>query len=169
MDFDIQGSLFPNLTTLITQLLATGVLVYFFLKFLWDPFCEMMAKRATFIEGNINEAKEINEQAKVHIQESERLAKEGAIEYKEIVEKAKEDGQKVKNTIIEEAKKEAAIKIVQADQQIESKKQKVREEMKQEMVDVAFEVAKKVIDKEIDQETNKKLIEDFVNEVEQYE
>ena len=33
---DIAGKLFPNLTTLIVQLLSTGVLLLIFKKFLWN-------------------------------------------------------------------------------------------------------------------------------------
>ena len=166
MDFDIKGSLFPNPTTLIVQLMATAILVFFFVKFLWKPMVAFMAKRALYIEGNINEAKELNEKAKVHIQKSQQLARDGALEYKEIVERAKEDGQKVKASLVEEGKKEAENKILQANRRIESEKQKAQDDMKQEIVDIALEAAKQIIDKEIDEDSNRKLINDFINEVE---
>ena len=42
---DIAGKLFPNLTTLIVQLLSTGVLLLIFKKFLWKNVMEYFAKR----------------------------------------------------------------------------------------------------------------------------
>ena len=60
---DIAGKLFPNLTTLIVQLLSTGVLLLIFKKFLWKNVMEYFAKRADYIESTINEAKEMNEKA----------------------------------------------------------------------------------------------------------
>ena len=36
MDIDIASKLFPNITTLIVQLLATGVMLCIFKKFLWN-------------------------------------------------------------------------------------------------------------------------------------
>ena len=47
---DIAGKLFPNLTTLIVQLLSTGVLLLIFKKFLWKNVMEYFAKRADYIE-----------------------------------------------------------------------------------------------------------------------
>ena len=44
---DIAGKLFPNLTTLIVQLLSTGVLLLIFKKFLWKNVMEYFAKRVT--------------------------------------------------------------------------------------------------------------------------
>ena len=37
---DIAGKLFPNLTTLIVQLLSTGVLLLIFKKYLWKNVME---------------------------------------------------------------------------------------------------------------------------------
>ena len=45
---DIAGKLFPNLTTLIVQLLSTGVLLLIFKKFLWKNVMEYFAKRADY-------------------------------------------------------------------------------------------------------------------------
>ena len=56
MSIDIAGKLFPNITTLIIQLLSTGVLLFFFKKFLWIPMQAYFAKRADFIETQIQEA-----------------------------------------------------------------------------------------------------------------
>ncbi len=71
MNIDIAGKLFPNITTIIIQLLATGVMVAVFKKYLWSTVKEFMEKRAQIIEDHLNEAKQTNEKAKVFIQESE--------------------------------------------------------------------------------------------------
>ena len=47
---DIAGKLFPNLTTLIVQLLSTGVLLLIFKKFLWKNVMEYFAKREDYLE-----------------------------------------------------------------------------------------------------------------------
>ena len=57
IDVDVAGKLFPNIATLIIQLCSTGVLLLVFKKFLWVPMQEYFAKRANFIESQINEAK----------------------------------------------------------------------------------------------------------------
>ncbi|WP_041137984.1 F0F1 ATP synthase subunit B [Beduini massiliensis] len=165
MDINIAGKLFPNITTLIVQLCSTGIMLLVFKKYLWSTIREYMAKRAEAIEGNITEARQMNEQAKVFVQESEQQAREAAKEYRATIQKAKEDAAKVKEGILAEAAQEAKIKIEQADREIEAEKLKAKEEMKQEIIEVAFEVAEKVMNKEVDEKTNKDMVDEFIDDL----
>lgn len=165
MSIDIAGKLFPNITTLIVQLLSTGVLLFFFKKYLWVPMQNYFAKRADFIESQINEAKNMNERARVLMEESDQQAKESAKEYRGIVEKAKVDALKVRDDIIVEARKEAASKIKQAEQEIAAEKEEARKEMKEEMIDIAMEVATKIMNKDMNSKENQKLVKEFVDKV----
>lgn len=165
MEVDIAGKLFPNVATMIVQLLSTGILFYFFMKFLYGPLQTYLGKRASFIEQNINEAKDMNAKAKVHMEESEKLAKVGALEYREVVEKAKTDAQAQKEKILDEARAEASYRLEQAAKQIESEKVKAQENMRKEMVEIALSATKKVVEKEIDEEKNRDLITAFIDEV----
>lgn len=165
VQIDIAGKLFPLPETMIVQLLATGVLFYFFKKFLYGPLQTYLGKRAEFIESNINEAKDMNAKAKVQMEQSEKLAKVTALEYREVVEKAKQDAQAQGAKIIEEAKISASHRLEQAEKQIESEKEKAKAEMRQEMVEIAMEATKKIVQKEMDEKTNRELIDEFVNEV----
>ncbi len=163
IDVDVAGKLFPNIATLIIQLCSTGVLLLVFKKFLWVPMQEYFAKRANFIESQINEAKEMNEKAKTYMLESEQQARESAKEYRDIVEKAKSDALKVR--IVEKAKAEATAKIDQAQREIEAEKQQAKEEMKEEMVNVAIEIASKIVAKDMNTTKNQEMVEDFVKKV----
>ena len=154
---DIAGKLFPNLTTLIVQLLSTGVLLLIFKKFLWKNVMKYFAKRADYIESTINEAKEMNEKASTNLETAEKEARQ-----------AKDDGQKVKQQIIDQANEEARAKIEQAQKEIETEKKQAQADMKQEIVDVAIEVATKVMNKEMNEEINKGLVEEFVDDVVNY-
>lgn len=162
---DIQLKLFPNVTTIIIQLLSTGVLFFIFKKYLWIPVQKYFAARADFIEGTVNEAKSMNDKAKDLMEESEEQARQAAVQYREIVELAKEDALKTKATIQEEAKQEYKAKIDQARREIETEKAQAKAAMKQEIVEVAIDVATKVMNKDMDTKTNKALVEDFVEEV----
>lgn len=93
---DIASKLFPNVTTIIIQLLSTGVLLLVFKKYLWVPVQNYFAKRAEFIEGTVNEAKDMNEKARALMEESEEQARQAAVQYREIVNLAKEDALKNK-------------------------------------------------------------------------
>lgn len=165
MDIDIAGKLFPNITTLIIQLLSTGVMLFVFKKFLWTPVQAYFEKRADFIETQIDEAKGMNEKAKTFMVESEKQARESAQEYRDIVERAKSDALKVRDDIIIEARKEAASKIAQAEKEIAAEKVQARDDMKEEIVDIAMYVATKIMKKEMNTKENEKLVDEFVKEV----
>ena len=162
---DIASKLFPNVTTIIIQLLSTGVLLFVFKKYLWVPVQNYFAKRAEFIEGTVNEAKDMNEKARKLMEESEEQARQAAVQYREIVNLAKEDALKTKATIQEQANQEYKAKLDQARREIEAEKVQAKAAMKQEIVEVAIYVASKVMNKEMDTKTNKALVEDFVEEV----
>jgi len=165
MSIDIAAKLFPNITTLIVQLLSTGVLLFFFKKFLWVPMQAYFAKRADFIEAQINEAKDMNEKARALMEESDQQARESAKEYREIVERAKTDALKVRDDIIVEARKEAASKMKQAEQEIAAEKDEARKEMKEEMIEIAMEMATKIMNKEMNSKENQQLVEEFIDKV----
>ena len=162
---DIAGKLFPNLTTLIVQLLSTGVLLIIFKKFLWNYVMQYFSKRADYIESTIQYANTMNEEASKNFEIAEKQAREAAAKYREIVDLAKEDGQKIKQQIVDEANVEAKAKIEQAQKEIETEKQQAKDSLKEEIVDVAIEVATKVMNKEMNKDINKELVENFVDEV----
>lgn len=166
MDIDVAGKLFPNLTTILIQLAATGVMLFFFKKFLWVPMQEYFAKRADIIESNITNAKNMQEQAKAFVDESEEQSRQAAVDYRNIMEQAKQDAIKTKDGILKDAKQEAKEKIEQASKEIEAEKQAAQKDMKAEIVKVAIDVAAKVVDKEMDTKANEQLIENFIKEVE---
>ena len=86
-------------TVAIYGLLSTGVLLLIFKKFLWKNVMEYFAKRADYIESTINEAKEMNEKASTNLETAEKEAREAASKYREILDQAKDDGQKVKQEL----------------------------------------------------------------------
>ena len=133
---DIAGKLFPNLTTLIVQLLSTGVLLLIFKKYLWKNVMEYFAKRANYIESTINEAKEMNEKASANLETAEKEAREAASKYRDILDQAKDDGQKVRQQIIDQANEEARAKIEQAQKEIENVKLKFEIEKEEYNKDV---------------------------------
>ena len=153
MDIDIASKLFPNITTLIVQLLATGVMLCIFKKFLWKPVQDYFAKRADYIEGTVNDAKNMQQKAKALMEESEEQSRAAAKEYRNIVEKAKVDAGKTRDSIIEKAN------------EIEAEKIAAKAEVKNEIVNIAIDVASKIMNQEMDQKANEKLVDEFIKEI----
>ena len=98
---DIAGKLFPNVTTIIVQLLSTGVLFLVFKKYLWVPVQNYFAKRADYIEGTVKEAEQMNKKAKALMEESQEQARQAAIEYREIETEKLQAKAEMKQEIVE--------------------------------------------------------------------
>ena len=111
MSIDVAGKLFPNLATIVIQLISTGVLLIIFKKFFWIPVQKYFQKRADFIESQIEDARTSQEKAKQLMLESEEQARQSAKEYHDIIEKAKDDALRVRDDLLTKAKEEAARKI----------------------------------------------------------
>lgn len=165
MSIDVAGKLFPNLATIVIQLLSTAVLLIIFRKFFWAPTQKYFQKRADFIESQIQDAKTSQQKAKQLMLESEEQARQSAKEYHDIIEQAKNDALKIHEDLVAKAKEEAARKLEQAEREIEVEKQQAREDMKKEMVNIAIEAATKVMSKEMDSKENQQMVEDFVDQV----
>ena len=67
LNIDIQGNLLPNLLTMITQLLATLLIFLMFKKFLWKPVREILAKRSSAMQGELDTARKYSEEAKADL------------------------------------------------------------------------------------------------------
>ncbi len=165
MGIDIAGKLFPNITTLVVQLLATGVMLLIFKKFLWKPVQDYFAKRAEYIESTMTDAATMKDEAKKFVEESEKQARDAAVQYQTIVNKAKDDANVIKQNIIDEANQAAKAKMEQANREIEYQKEAAKAEIREEIVNVAIDVATKVMEKEIDTDTNRAMIDEFVDDV----
>lgn len=165
MGIDIAGKLFPNITTLVVQLLATGVMLLIFKKFLWKPVQDYFAKRAEYIESTMTDAATMKDEAKKFVEESEKQARDAAVQYQTIVNKAKDDANVIKQNIIDEANQAAKVKMEQANREIEYQKEAAKAEIREEIVNVAIDVATKVMEKEIDTDTNRAMIDEFVDDV----
>jgi len=162
---DIASKLFPNLTTWSVQLVATFIMLCIFKKFLWKPMMDFFAARADAIEKNINDAKDMRDQAQALMEESNAQARDAAVQYRDIIERAKDDAKKQSQVILDEADAEARKKLAAAREEIESEKAQARDQMKEEIVSIATEVAEKIMAKEITSSTNDEMVKAFVDEV----
>lgn len=134
---DIFSKLMPNLQTLITQLIATGIIFLVYRKFLHQPVLNFLDKQADdlreaerHVEAIENEAREreeaLNKEREEAIESLERMRKNSRQEISEEREK-----------MLEQARAESERITAEANERIE----KTREEMMKEVEDYALELA----------------------------
>ncbi len=82
-----------------------------------------------------------------------------------IVKEAREEGQNLKNELIEEGKRQSAQLLENAKHDMEMQKAKMMEEMRSEIVDTAIAAAEKVLQNNVDPDAERQSINSFVKEV----
>lgn len=161
----ILSKLWPNPMDVVAQLIATFILFLVIRHFVWDKFKAFLDERATFIETQINDAKEAKRLADESLIDTKNEYAKAAREYQTIVERAKQDALLMKEQLVLNGKQEAEALLNQAKLEVEMERLRLQKDIKQEIVEVALEAARKVIDEELDTNKHRQLVEDFVKEV----
>lgn len=139
------------------------VLIGFF--FAYKPVKEYIKKRGDYIEGNIKKAEERELKTRNIVSQAEENVKNSQKEALLIIEKAKDDALKEKEQIIAEAKNEAQKQIEKAQIDIASEIEKSKDDIHKEIVDVALSASSKILGRSLNDEDNKRLIDDFINDL----
>ncbi|MCR4871394.1 MAG: F0F1 ATP synthase subunit B [Atopobiaceae bacterium] len=165
MDIEVAEQLFPNILTIVTQLCATGVLLFFAVKFLWTPGREMLAKRQELMQSRLTDAEKLKEAAaeeKAHA-DMELRAMQNRV--KDMIENAKDEANTEKERILEEANRQAEATLERANATIEKQKEEMRRDLQKEIVDVALAASTKLMGRDELEEQDARALESFVKEI----
>ena len=118
--------------------------------------------RVKYVQTNINEAEKQNKEAELNKQIANDELFAARQEAIEIIEKAKEQAEIVRNQKVDEAQLEAQKIISNTKNEMIAQKSKFEEDSKKEIIDIALIAAQKIIEKEVDNKTNREIIENFI-------
>ena len=162
---DFTSKLIPNWPSFVAQVGALIVLITVVIIFAYKPVKKIIAKRQDYIENNIKEA----EKSKAVWQENELKSKETVLASErtaaDIVAEAKNDAQKERAVILEQAQNEAIKMKKDAENDIARMEIEAQEQIKKEIVTVALDASSELLGREVSSKDNARLIEEFVEEV----
>ena len=161
---DVSAKIFPNIGSLVVQLLATIILVFFVVKFFWKPIKKNIDIRREYIKNNVDEAGKLKEEAEINLNTSKTKIKEATVQARRKIEEAEAEALLVRQKIIKDAELEAQRKIQIAEEQIVKEREEAEQEIREEIVTVAMEAAGKIIEREISKEDNERLVREFLEE-----
>lgn len=148
--------------TLIGQLIAFALFVWFCMTYVWPPIIKAIEERQASIANALASAEAAKkEQADTKILVDQEL-NEAKIKAQEIVELAN----KRRNEILEDVKAEAeALKakiIAQGYADIETERKRVQEELRVKVASLAIAGAEKIVGRSIDEAANNDIIDKLV-------
>jgi F-type H+-transporting ATPase subunit b len=155
-----------NITvTLLAQMIAFALLIWFVNKVMWGPLSGIMEARQKRIADGLAAAEKGKHE--------EELAKKKAVEVlKEAKEQAAEvvaQGQKRASEIVEEAKETARAEgeriVTAANAEIEREINQAKEALRAQVASIAVAGAEKVLKREIDAKSHDALLNDLAAEI----
>ncbi len=146
----------------VNFLILITVLVYFGRK----PIREYFKKRTELIEKSLKEAEEARVFAKKALDEVQERLRNTDREIKEIIEGAKQAGEREKEALIAEGERLRQKIIEQAKTNIEFELEKAKKEIKSEAALIAIELAERQIKEKLGREEQEALIEEYIQKLE---
>ena len=165
VNLDVQGSLMPNLYTMIVQLCATLIIFLCIKKWLWKPVKNILAKRADAMQASLDSAFEQNEEARVNLEASRKELNDAKESSREIIDAARQEAVNLKNEIVSDAKRQAQAKLDQADEKIARAKADAQSDLHDEMVSVAMAAVSKLLDEKATSKDDEEAIDKYIKEV----
>ena len=165
VNFDVQGSLMPNLYTMIVQLCATLIIFLCIKKWLWKPVKNILAKRADAMQASLDSAFEQNEEARVNLEAIRKELNDAKESSREIIDAARQEAVNLKNEIVSDAKRQAQAKLDQADEKIARAKADAQSDLHDEMVSVAMAAVSKLLDEKATSKDDEEAIDKYIKEV----
>ena len=151
--------------TLVGQLLAFILFVWFCMKYVWPPMLKILEEREKEIADGLNAASEGRRELEEANARKEEILGEAKKEAADLVGQANQRA----NQLVEEAKtiaQEEAEKIkVSAQNDIEQSAKRAREELRSEVATLAVAGAEKILNSEIDEKKNSELIDELTKEL----
>lgn len=161
----IKGSITPELSAFIAQLIATGILVFVFKMFFWKPLIEFSQKRRAYIKAQYDDVENLKRESETFILNAESQKNKIYNESAEIIARAKKDGENIKSKAIEDARFEANRKIERAELEIKEAKEHATEELKIKSAEIAELIAQKLIINQASEADQAKLIDEALGEI----
>ncbi|MDE3942579.1 F0F1 ATP synthase subunit B [Glaesserella parasuis] len=151
--------------TLIGQLIAFALFVWFCMKFVWPPLIKAIETRQANIADALASAENAKqEQADTKVLVEQELAK-AREEAQHIIDLATKRRNEILESVKAEAEAEKAKIIEQGYAEVENERRRVQEELRQKVAALAVAGAEKIVGRSVDAAANNDIIDKLVAEL----
>jgi F-type H+-transporting ATPase subunit b len=153
--------------TLVAQIINFLILVAILSKFAYKPLMNMLAERQAKIQSNLDSAEQERLAAEQLKQEYLTQMAEARVQAQTIMEKATKLAEQTKEEILQQAREESARLLKNTRDEIAREREQAMQEFKGEIVTLAVAAATKIIAKNLDEQANAKLVDDFIQDLDE--
>lgn len=148
-------------STIIGQMIAFAIFVWFCMKFVWPPLIGAINERQRKIEEGLNAA----EKAKADLASAEKRAEQEFATAKTEAASIIERANKTANKMIEDAKEQARIEgeriIASAHASVEQEVAKARKNLSEQVADLAVLGAEKILQDKVDKQKHDSMLKEL--------
>ena len=149
---------------LIIQIIAFLIFIFLLRKYALTPIVQTLDKRQDRIREGMEAAQRMQVEMQATAARNEQILVEARQEAQAILAQARGAGDATVARAKDEASKQAEIELTKAQATLRSENEQARLLLRQEVADLAISAATKIVRKELDGATQKRLIEETLNE-----
>jgi F-type H+-transporting ATPase subunit b len=156
----------PQIGLFFWTLVTFLILLFGLRKFAWGPILAAMKGREEGIRSDLARAAKERDEAQRLVAEHRALIDQARRERAAAVEAGRQDAERLKSDILEEARKQREQLAKQAESQIDASLRQARAELKGVAADLALRAAAKLLAKNLDDATQRRLVEEYISDLE---
>lgn len=154
---------------ILAQVLSFFLLLFLLRKFAWKKILGVLDQRKQKISSQLGEIENTKLEIATLKSDYESKISNIASQAQEKIDQAVEEAKEVSVQMRKKAHEEAQDIITDARQQVKYEVSKAQEQLKEKIVDIALGAARSVIQEKLTEDGDRKIVEDFIREVEKIE
>ena len=154
-----------NFSTVIWAIINLLVILAILYKFAYNPVMKFLDNRSEEIANNIAEAERNRSESEALLKEYQEKIAQASNEAQEIIARANKVTEEERNRILAQTRDEAAALLERARQEIQRERDEALFAVRQEVSTLAVMAAEKILSRNLSTEDNKRIVDDFLNEV----
>ena len=166
MDINKHQDLLAINWNLIFSIITVLVLILILKRFFFEKVKKFMDERKANVEEQFQKAEEAENQAREKLDEYNEILAGAEKEKRVIIADAMENAKIQANSVLDEARKEAADIREKSRLQIERENMAARKEIHNEVGDLAVQLAEKILESELDDDAQASVIDEIISKSE---
>jgi F-type H+-transporting ATPase subunit b len=151
--------------TLVLQMIAFGMFVWFCMKFVWPPIVDALAERKTKIAEGLAAAERGQKEQELGQHRATEVMKEAKSHAADIVNQAQKRAAEIVDEAKRDAREEGSRLVHAAQAEINQEVNRAREELREKVVVLAVAAAEKILEKEIDPAVHSSIVDSFAKQL----
>jgi F-type H+-transporting ATPase subunit b len=155
----------PNVGLMVWTIVVFVISLFILRKWVFPLIGEALDKRAKTIEGEIDSAAELRQEADKVLEEYRERLKEARAQSEEIVQRARQTAEAHEHEARERGSEILAEAAKRAERDIEAATKRALDDIRREVADLTIMATEKVVRKTLDDADQRRLVEEALSEV----